>query len=120
MRIISNLPTPGSDNNTWGDELNTALTELDTGAAKAGDVYTKTDADNRFIHVAPALVVLTLRRAAPTDPWVDGSGLIYNNDTITALRPHPIQWLVNAGAEPTWGTNPYDANTAYGDWVMVR
>lgn len=120
MRILTNLPTVGADNDTWGDELNTALLQLDSAAAKATDVYSRTDADARFLSVAPALVALTLRRALPSDPWVDGSGLAYTNDQITALRPHPIQWLADAGAEPTWGTNPYDANTAYGDWVIVR
>lgn len=49
MGDLTNLPTPGSDSGTWGDELNTALTELDTKKASAAEVYDKDTADGRFI-----------------------------------------------------------------------
>lgn len=63
MRILTNLPSPGADNNTWGDELNAALVELDTNAALANEVYTKTAADSKFLQ--------TVNGKAPTAGNVD-------------------------------------------------
>lgn len=48
-RIITNLPTVGGDNDTWGTELNDAMLELDAGAARVVDVYDKTTTDATFI-----------------------------------------------------------------------
>lgn len=75
MRILTNLPTPGADNDTWGDELNTALTELDAAAAIASDVYAKTDVYTKT--ETDAKYVQTVNGTPPDangDVIVSGSG----------------------------------------------
>lgn len=49
LRIITDLPDVGADDGTWGAILNACLTELDTAAALAADVYTKTEADAKYV-----------------------------------------------------------------------
>lgn len=56
---LSNKPTVGDDIGTWGQELNDALDELDVSKADATAVYTKTQADGRYIR--------TINGVAPDD-----------------------------------------------------
>lgn len=49
MTVLTNVPTVGADIGTWGQELNDALSQLDTGKADTTAVYTKTAADARYV-----------------------------------------------------------------------
>jgi hypothetical protein len=69
---LSNKPTVGADNDTWGQELNDALDELDTNKAEVTSVYTKTAADARYVR--------TINSVAP-----DGSGNVNITDQIGSL-----------------------------------
>lgn len=53
---LTNKPTVGGDANTWGQELNDALDELDVKKASAAEVYSKTAADARFVRTVNGTV----------------------------------------------------------------
>lgn len=66
MAILTNKPTPGADDNTWGVELNTALDELDVAIEADRARLTALEARPKF-HVGPT---------APADTsftWIDTS-----------------------------------------------
>lgn len=46
---LSNKPTVGGDNNTWGQELNDALDELNNTKVENGTVYLKAETDARYL-----------------------------------------------------------------------
>lgn len=78
MVDLTNLPTVGGDEGTWGDENNAALLELDNKKASVANVYDKTTADARFVR--------TVNGVAPVDGNVvvaGGSG--GGTGTVTAV-----------------------------------
>lgn len=95
LRILTNLPTPGGDSDTWGDELNAALLELDTAAARVDEVYDKTAADARFVR--------TVNGVAPVNGDVLVSGGSGGAGTVTSVGGQSPD---GSGAIPTL---PYSA-----------
>ena len=114
--------TPTASTTTPGIVELATTTEATAGTDTARAVTpagVKAALDARPAALAAALAPLQLKRATVGGTWTDASGTVYDNTARTALRPHPIYWLAAAGAEPTWSTNTYDANTTYGDVVNV-
>lgn len=72
MGVISNLPTPGGDNDTWGSENNAALTELDNGKADVTSVYTKSE--------TVALIGTPVRTVNDTEPDENGNVVVAVGD----------------------------------------